>query len=472
MKKTAVFIFFFIYASSPSWADDNAINTYETLDIYAQATQSNNSNPVITLETDTPPMIPMASAIIEAPKLSKEDNAILHLSLIRETADDIKEAGIFSNLFSSDSALETTLLQDIHLFLAVYGDLPIASEALFLQGQIQKKQGLEEAAAVSWLQTIYEYPSSDAEMRARQALSDLIDSDWDKFADKIKVILGNVPQADKATRLSSLINQLYPLDDKDLIQALRDLQFDFLQRFANDYHADEVQILMAHNMGAESAESGIFGFKKLLALYPNSSYRAEAMLAIADLQRVRLKAYEKAEANYKILIQEYPEHKLIKNAYKNLALTQDKHLKQYHQAIATYQAIVTRYPEDKLALTSLQQIAVLQEKKTDEPRKAIDTLRKLATMFHGVEATDALEDAIRIANRRIDDGQLAYDIQAQLLKDYPKSDAAPKALFAMAEYAEQKLKDANQAKALYQQFMQQYPEHRLAKKVAERLAQK
>jgi TolA-binding protein len=193
------------------------------------------------------------------------------------------------------------------------------------------------------------------------------------------------------------------------------------------------------------------------------------MLAIADLQRLRLKAYEKAADNYQVPIAQYPEHKLAKLAYENLALTQAEHLRQYPEAIATNERIVTLYPEDKVSLKALQNMAKLQEKKTDEPEQAIATLRKLATMFHGFEASEALHDAIKIAEKDLKNQTLAFEIRQQLVNDYPNSDEAPETLFDMAEYIE-KSGDAKQAKKLYRQLIEQYPsEKSLVRKARERI---
>ncbi len=434
---------------NPAYAEDVAVDTYASpqMDIYAAA--------------EAPAPVVVAPQPITMPGLSREDTAALHLSILRDEVDNMTQVGFFGSLFAANEELQQALTQDIELFLAVYSDLSLTAEAMQLKGDMLSKQHHPEAAAVAYLQTMYEFPKTDAARQAKQKVKDILEKDWDDYADDVRATLQAVPNAGVADRLRSLINQLYPINDKDLVAALTLLQLDFLKRFSDDAHADEVQILLAHNMGAESAEAGVFGFKKLLALYPNSSYRPEAMLAIADLQRTRLKAYEKAEQNYKVLIDTYPEHKLTKNAYEHLALTQAEDLKKYPQSIATYSKIVALYPDDKISLLALQHKAKLQERKTDEPRKAVATLRQLATMFHGFEATDALEDAISIARKKLKDDKLLFEVRQQLVNDYPNSDAAPKALFNMAE--------STNDTALYGQFLKQYPDHKLAKKVREKL---
>ncbi|MDX8382288.1 MAG: tetratricopeptide repeat protein [Ghiorsea sp.] len=467
--------------SSAAWAEDAMVDIYSNLgnynqtDIYAVAEDA-SSNAVTTepsalSDSSEVPLndVSLTAQVVTLPGLTRQDLAALHLSILQDEIDAMTQVGFFGSLFSANEELQQALMQDIELFLAIYSDLPMTAEAMILKGKMLSKQNHPEAAAVAWLQTMYEFPKTDAALQAKKDLKTLVEDDWDDSADAVHRMIKNVPNDTVASRIRSLINQLYPLDDKEVVEALTLLQLDFLERFSTDPHADEVQILLAHNLGAGSAESGIFGFKKLLALYPNSSYRAEAMLAIADLQRLRLKAYEKAASNYKILIAQHPEHKLTKRAYENLALTQASHLRLYSKAIATNEKIVSLYPQDKAALKALQNMAELQAKKVSEPENAVVTLRKLATMFHGHEATDALKDAIKLADKKIKNDKLAFDVRQQLLNDYPDSDEAPDALFDMAEYTE-KTGDKVQAKALYERLIEQYPnEKSLIKKARKRV---
>ncbi|MDQ7005054.1 MAG: tetratricopeptide repeat protein [Ghiorsea sp.] len=448
---------------SPSWAED--VITNHDANLSNSTVIQNETAPEITPQTLTAiPPVSTPPAQVVLPSLSREDNASLHLNILRDEVDSMTQVGFFGSLFSANEELQHALMQDIELFLTIYSDLPITADVMLLKGEMFAKQNQPEAAAVAWLQTMYEFPKTDAARQAKEKVYDLIKNDWDDAETMMKPIIKNVPSQDVGSRLRILINQLYPIDDQDLVASLTLLQLDFLKRFSTDPHADEVQVLLAHNMGAKSAESGIFGFKKLLALYPNSGYRPEAMLAIADLQRLRLKKYEKAEATYQKLIQEYPEHKLAQHAYKNLALIQAQDLKKYPEAVATNSKIVELYPQQKISLKALQNMAKLQEKKLDEPREAIASLRQLATMFHGYEATDALSAAISIASKRVKDDQLAYEIRQQLLRDYPNSDEAPEALFFMAEYMETQ-GNPEQATTLYNQLLSEYPDHNLADKV-------
>ncbi|MDX8387584.1 MAG: tetratricopeptide repeat protein [Ghiorsea sp.] len=470
MKKVLTFATIFILAPMFSWAEDVSIDPYAVAQpqpIIAQSVDAAEPTtetiaPEIVAAIKTPPVL-----VTSAPSLSRQDQATLHLSLIRDEVELMKDGGFLGGLFSSGSDLQTTLIQDTDLFFSIFNDLDIASESLLLKGIILKKQGHEKAAALTWLQNIYEFPQSDHANASTKLLNDLLDSDWKKFSNEIRPIIKNIPTTNRAARLSKLISQLYPINDTAFTKALIGLQIDFLKRFPENIHADEVQVLLAHNLGTTSAESAVFGFKKLLALFPNSSYRPEALLAIADLQRLRLKKYDQAVANYLLLIQEHPKHQLAKNSRENLALTYEKHLRDYPAAIRTFSSIVKLYPQDKSALNALQHMAKLQESKTKEHRNAVVSLRLLSSSFKGDEGLKALTTATKIAHKKLKDFALTIEVQEQIMLDYSDTDDAIKAMFKKAELIEKQ--DPAQAKALFQTFVSTYPKHNLTKKAIKHL---
>ena len=412
----------------------------------------------------TMPSAAYSADVVSVPTISTSAKTTLHLSLIRDFFENNDTAGGF---FSSGSDLNDVLLQDINLFLEKYHDMPIAAKALFLKGRMQLEQGDEAAAAISWLQVLYEFPDSDTVIVAKQQLLELLENDWSDHADVIKGIINQSQKGETGARLAHLIRQLYKIEDRSLVKPLTSLQLNFLRRFPTHVFADEVQVLYAHLMSTVSPKSGIFAFRKLLALYPNSSYRPEALLAIGDLKNNELREYEAALKEYQEIIREYPTHVLVKHAYSNSGQIFDQQMKKYPEAIEAYQHVVKQFPDDKEALKAMQQIARLQHDDTEQPREAVKTLRKLAKMFHGDDGIDALADAARIAERELKDPSLFISIQDQLIQDFPNSDAAAEALYDFAINAE----DAgNQEKAneLFRQFLKQFPDHKLASKAQRR----
>ena len=77
----------------------------------------------------------------------------------------------------------------------------------------------------------------------------------------------------------------------------------------------------------------------------------------------------------------------------------------------------------------------------------------------------SLAENIKISDQKLKDENLVLEVRTQLIKDYPDSDAAPEAMFDMAEDASK----SGQGNALYQKFIDTYPSHKLAKKALKEL---
>jgi len=198
------------------------------------------------------------------------------------------------------------------------------------------------------------------------------------------------------------------------------------------------------------------------------------LLAKADLQQKELKLYAKAVENYKLFIHEYPKHTLVKEAYKNLAYTLEKEMDDYPAAIENLQKIVQLYPNDEAALAALQTIARLQEDKLKQPRQAVTSLRKLALTFrtepkHEEACLDALDDASKLARKKLKDNTLYAEVLTQIVRDFPKSKDAPEALYDLAELTEKDLHNPRGARDLYMQIIKNYPGHKYAKKASKRI---
>ncbi|MDX8383078.1 MAG: hypothetical protein R8M45_03285, partial [Ghiorsea sp.] len=190
MKKLSATLLMSMICTHVSWAEEITVDSYAAAtpsavslvaDSYTKQVVQEDSYtaPVIMVEKEgivlAASTAPVAKELvaslmppaITAPSLSREEVARLHLSLIREQVEAESSSGGFS-FFSSGSKIDETLLEDTNLFLSVYHDLPIAAEALFFKGRVQLTLGMEEAAAVSWLQVIYEFPESDIVFNAEQ----------------------------------------------------------------------------------------------------------------------------------------------------------------------------------------------------------------------------------------------------------------------------------------------------------------
>ncbi len=410
-----------------------------------------------------------ASNPAAASQASNNNSATTHLRLIRDEWNLMGEKDGLNKLFAGASTFQQDLLADIESFLALYNGSAVAAEALLIKGNMLYRQGDKSDAGVTWLQVVYEHPSSAAAGKAKQALYSLMDNDdWQRHTQEIKAILKNVPNKKRAARIKELIRQLSAIENPKIAEALVLVQLDFLKRFPTNQYAAEVQLLLAHNLSVESAESGIYAFKKLLALYPRSMHCPESMYAIAELQRIPQRNYEQAIKYYARATHSYPKHRFAKLAYNQMALTYEKDINDYPKAIDAYKKVIRNYSKDQTTLFALQHTAKIYQQKLDQPLNAVKTLRKIGDQFKGEDAIKALERGIIIADKYLEDPALSTAIKNQLIHNFPRSEEAPELLFEMAEDAADE-NNPKKATKLYKNFIQQYPKHKLATKARERM---
>ena len=411
---------------------------------------------ILTTMLCTSLLAPMAAgaAKASAPQISDQAKATLHLNTIRD----------YLELESSDTdEVYITLLHDISLFISIYSESDVVADALFLKGEVLYRRDMPEFALMSWLQVIYQYPKSNAAVLARQKALGLVEDSFEEYRQNIGEIVDAKPTEDASTNLATLITKLYAIKNEDIVIALTDLERYFLNSYPSHKLIDEVLVLYAHCISMESAESGIFVFEKLIKLYPNSLYRPEAMLAVADLEGSRMGNYQSAADKYRTLIKEYPNHDMVKFAYSNLANILQNELESHEEAASILKTIIKLYPQDKLALKALRTLADMQQKDLEVPIEAVKTLQQLAHTFpNNEEAKPALIDAIDIAEEAEGDPELYISVQEQFVKSFPNAEEAPPILFNIGEFIDQTLHDRIRAKEVFRRFINLYPWHDLA----------
>jgi len=123
-----------------------------------------------------------------------------------------------------------------------------------------------------------------------------------------------------------------------------------------------------------------------------------------------------------------------KKTDKELFDTAKKDLKENKipEAVATFDQLVNDYADSQLAPEALSQLAAIYQNKMDKSISEKDNLEKAVSIF-----------------KRIHD-------------EYPKSEYAPSGLFMAAFISANELKKYDEATALYQQFIKEYPDNDLA----------
>lgn len=143
---------------------------------------------------------------------------------------------------------------------------------------------------------------------------------------------------------------------------------------------------------------------------------------------------------------------------------------QFIETEAAYYKVGYLYPESPVrAYSELQRGLITSE--LDKHQKAIDILNDVAKKYpnsdHAVKALFAIAD---IQENRIKNPQQAIYDYLQVVTSYPASIEAVRSLEAVAEI-KRKLKDYNAAIAVYNELIQKYPENTASRKALTQIAE-
>ena len=413
---------------------------------------------------------------VEAVQLEQKDARFVanaQLDAMREQVKNSAEKSSGFSLFGpSMSALDEALLHDLNDYLVVYGDLPLSVEAVQLKAILHNRFDQHEALAMDFLYIISAYSGSRYEAASRKGLQELL-------ADALKYeepILGTLLTHDftakqqQKDRLFDLLKGLSELKSDKFDAVIAQMSALFLVRYPNYAKADVVQDILAHHQ-AENYHVAIYQYQKLMAVYPSSALKANALFSIAETQRTGLKEYQDAANNYKQVIERFPHDVTTKTAYLRLGLTQSLHLKQYQEALFTLNQVVEKYPDDVAGKEGLQMLGEIYAKKTKEYAKAVASYRKLSDIFSGDDGLEALQQAEKIASQSMRDYPLVIAIDEQVVRDYGDREQAVEALMNIGDVYEKKLKRKTDAIKAYQRVIESYPSSKQAKEASSNIRQ-
>jgi len=394
--------------------------------------------------------------------------ANLHLAVMR---DEIKQSAAkkssFSLFGSSTTPLQRALLRDLNDYIKVYGEMPLSVEAIQLKAILHNRMDQNEALAMDFLTIISAYSGSRYEKASRKGLQDLLSDALKYHKSIIENLLSrdfsSIPQ--QSDRLFVLLSNLSALDDKDFNPVIAAACSRFLVRYPDYAKNDVVENILAAHAGKDYYV-GIYHYRRLLSVYPESSLRPNALFSIGEIQRMGLKKYEAAATSYRQVIEQFAFSDTAKQAYIKLALTQSKHLHLYQEALLSLNTAVEKYADDPVGKQALQMLGEIYAKKTKEYAKAVAAYRKLSDIFSGDDGIQALLDAEKIASKYMHDYALVIAIDEQLIRDYSEHALAPEKLLNIAHIYADKLKQTSTGIKTYQQVIEQYPNSKQAKEAS------
>ena len=406
-------------------------------------------------------------------QLLQRKQAQKKIGLLRATVKATEvHKGFFSGLFSTpERPIDKELLAETGRFIELYPGLPDTPEVYQLRAQVHQRIEDYRGAAVDWLVSLAAHPDSAFAFEARNGLQQLAN---EKLKDDAKTVRAMMEQLNKLSggreqRVADLLVFMGAQQDKKFAPIVIAECNSFLMRNRDYPHQDRIIDALAHQQALLDAQSAIYHFNELTALYPNSPLLPDSMLSIGNIQRTGLKHYDDAALSYKAVIAKFPDSKETGQAYEALADMYDQDMHDYSNALKTYDAIVARYKDEPLVRRSLQAEATIYQNKTNQPLEAIAAYRKLANTFKGKEGLAALLQAEKLARYTVGDWKLSIEINRHIVNTYPDDPEAAKAMYANASIYDEKLKDRVQALNLYQQFVAHYPSHDLAGQARQRI---
>jgi len=232
-----------------------------------------------------------------------------------------------------------------------------------------------------------------------------------------------------------------------------------------------VLIFYCGNAGSfnENTESGLFAsgmrdferrnyfrargkFEMLMKLYPGSTVIDSAQFFLSE-SYYGLKEYVSAASEYQILIRNYPNSQLTDNAQYKIAMS-------YSELSADYNL------DQEYTIKAINELIVLIE---DYP----------ASDYVGDSANKIMELRGKLAKKRFENARQYYKLGSyvaakryflDVLEDYIGTEWASEAMFNIGE-CEIKLKDFQNAKRTFEEFIKNFPDHELVENAKSRLQQ-
>ena len=182
-------------------------------------------------------------------------------------------------------------------------------------------------------------------------------------------------------------------------------------------------------------------YKKVWEVYPNTKYRAAALRMQGDIYAGNFKDYEKAKAAYEQVLNEFPDSLEKPNVYYHLAIMEEN-LKEYNEAVNHLEFATKLYKEqgDNEALYDVLSLkAEIQEKRLKDYDSAAQTLKEMADLVKNNEQK-YIQAELKLADlceNKLKDNVLARKAYEDIIKTYPNSKQADKAVFEIANLAKE-----------------------------------
>ncbi|MCI0512443.1 tetratricopeptide repeat protein [candidate division KSB1 bacterium] len=385
-----------------------------------------------------------------------------------------------------ETKLNGFLLQEMALFLQTYPTSAQSDEIRFLKGNVHLREKDNYAAFTCYLKGFC--------LNSPGASRDSCQHYLSKFAsdqnfslprhDTLWTILKSPIEAHVAIgeRFFALLTWLVRLDEKELYPFTTPEAHDFLQRFPDSPHAEQLYVWLAelYQKEAQARKTNIFKssrgnylaadafYTKVARLYPQSQF-----LPYTEYQRGLihrdLDAPLKAIDILKAVAGQYPENEYAVKSLFEMAQIREREIKNPDQALQDYAQVVTRYPASEEAVASMLAMAETKRKNKTYP-EAIAVYQQLLTQYPAHPAGKiALDKMAEIYQKNLKDWESAAQTRFRFQELYPGDPQTAGQLLEAGEIYEKKVKNPEKAARCYQTICKYYFNQPVAKEAAARL---
>ncbi|MBF0405826.1 MAG: tetratricopeptide repeat protein [Candidatus Riflebacteria bacterium] len=200
--------------------------------------------------------------------------------------------------------------------------------------------------------------------------------------------------------------------------------------------------------GTSLAQDAIEAQEKTLEGAKNDSQAAKAAYELANLHSKQGNKKQALE-EYKKISAEYPNSDEARRAMQKMADLLDKD-KNYSEAASVLDDYVTKYPNDPDTEKNLLELGKIYEKNMQDYK------------------TTTKEGRI-VYRKSTENAQKALEYYEKVTETYPDQDSSAEAFLRKGEIYENSIKDPEQAKRQYQEFLKRFPDHAEAGRVSEKL---
>ncbi len=345
---------------------------------------------------------------------------------------------------AQDSTKQTqqALVNNLELWLDLNASLPEASKALILKGNLEKNLRKYPESIITLLRYKYEF-SNEQRTNVQSVLQDF-EKDFSKNeqAAYSELIKQRVPQADLPKRLDTFLTLSTKANLKGTYQPLVKEYKSFFKRFKDYGELDRVELMFGDlHRSNKNPEEALIQYQKVWEVYPDTKYKAAALRMQGDVYAGSLKDYERAKAIYEQVLNDFPDSLEKPTTYYHLALVENEQ-KEYNEALAHLNFATKLYKEqgNKEDLRdALSFKAEIQEKKLKDYEGAAETLKEIASLVKNDEQK-YIQTQLKLADlceNKLKNTVLARKAYEDIIKTYPNSKQADKAVFEIASLAKE-----------------------------------